>query len=293
MAMPYDDPSYGQNGMQMGNPVDWYRVAFIGGISVRAAPDANAPCTGLTLPCEEVFAVSESFLGVDQRIYLRLQDGSGWVFDDIHLVPEDPSVARLPQASMLPAGMLPDASERQGATGPVLTTVPMSAMGSTAPAPAPQPVGPLATTPGPTPILAMFGDRNGMPVQATPVEPPSRWYQVEAANGICVRVAPDSEAPMTREVLAPGTWFEVSDGLMVNGDQRLHLRLVDGRGWVYDDSMCSTHERTVVPITAPYPDATRAGKKEGKEHKNHVPYWVRLRRAKLQGSAKPGGRRQA
>merc|ERR1712178_230433 len=40
------------------------------------------------------FAVSESFQGLDGRIYLLLADGRGWAFDDAALMPHDPSVVR-------------------------------------------------------------------------------------------------------------------------------------------------------------------------------------------------------
>lgn len=42
-----------------------------------------------------VFAVSESLMGYDGRVYLRLADGRGWVFDDTALIPEDPSVVKV------------------------------------------------------------------------------------------------------------------------------------------------------------------------------------------------------
>jgi len=77
-------------------PSMWYSVAFIGGISVREAPCASAPGTGVTLPCGTVFATCESIHGMDQRTYLRLSDESGWVFDDSLLNPTDPSVVAMP-----------------------------------------------------------------------------------------------------------------------------------------------------------------------------------------------------
>jgi hypothetical protein len=73
----------------------WYQVAFCGGISVRVAPDVDSSRTGETLPCSEVFAVSERILGVDRRIYLKLSDGRGWVFDDSMLIPDDCSVVMI------------------------------------------------------------------------------------------------------------------------------------------------------------------------------------------------------
>merc|ERR1712048_261443 len=75
-----------------------YTVAFCGGISVREAPDSQAPTTGVTLPCNEVFEVSDSIFGLDKRLYLKLAKGLGWVFDDSLLFPDDPSVRKLPFA---------------------------------------------------------------------------------------------------------------------------------------------------------------------------------------------------
>lgn len=73
-------------------PATWYRVAYSGGISVRVAPRADAPLAGEVLPCNRIFAVSEATPCADGRLYLRLADGSGWVFDDAMLFPHDPSV---------------------------------------------------------------------------------------------------------------------------------------------------------------------------------------------------------
>merc|ERR1719326_796137 len=100
-------------------PPFWYRVAFIGGISVREAPDAVALVTGLTLPCNEVFGVSERLQGVDHRVYLRLATGLGWVFDDAALYPDDPAVLELP-----PGAASPGSAGSGAGAGPVLSTIP-------------------------------------------------------------------------------------------------------------------------------------------------------------------------
>lgn len=74
----------------------WYRVSFIGGIDVRTGPDVNAPKVGITLPCNHTFAADQYFHGdaQDRRLYLRLADGRGWVFDDSAIYPDNPSVRR-------------------------------------------------------------------------------------------------------------------------------------------------------------------------------------------------------
>jgi len=76
-------------------PPAWYRVAYCGGISVREAPDVESQCTGTSFKCGDVFAVLDKVVGIDQRIYLKLANQYGWVFDDSMLFPEDPSVLQL------------------------------------------------------------------------------------------------------------------------------------------------------------------------------------------------------
>jgi hypothetical protein len=53
-----------------------------------------APRSGPMLAANEVFAVSDSVVLPDRRLYLRLADGRGWVFDNTLLVSEDPCVLR-------------------------------------------------------------------------------------------------------------------------------------------------------------------------------------------------------
>jgi len=72
----------------------WYRVAYLGGINLRAQPSVLAAHTGVTLNQNDMFAVSAEIAGSDGRVYLRLADGRGWAFDDSALVPHDPSVVR-------------------------------------------------------------------------------------------------------------------------------------------------------------------------------------------------------
>lgn len=73
----------------------WYRVAFISGIDIRTVPQLGGPRLGVVLPQHTTFAVSEALPCTDGRIYLRLADGSGWVFDDSALIPDDPSVVQV------------------------------------------------------------------------------------------------------------------------------------------------------------------------------------------------------
>jgi len=86
----------------------FYRVAFAGGIDIRVGPSVHAPKTGTTMPQNEIFAVAETVGGAtrdDPRVYLKLADGRGWVFDDRALYPNDPSVMRghfEPQKAMAP-----------------------------------------------------------------------------------------------------------------------------------------------------------------------------------------------
>lgn len=76
----------------------WYVVTFISGIDIRTHPDVDGPRTGIILPQHTVFSVSDVVRGRDGRVYLRLADGRGWVFDDSSHFPSDPSVRQLPPA---------------------------------------------------------------------------------------------------------------------------------------------------------------------------------------------------
>jgi hypothetical protein len=72
----------------------FFRVAYQGAVHVRTAPSFDALFSGSTLVYNEIFAVSEEVPAADGRIYLRLADGRGWVFDDSGLLPHSPSVVR-------------------------------------------------------------------------------------------------------------------------------------------------------------------------------------------------------
>merc|ERR1719420_37835 len=76
------------------SPPTWYRVSFRGGVNIRVFPHFDANRTGETLVHNEIFPVSDELPGPDGRIYLKLADGRGWVFDDSALLPHDPSVVR-------------------------------------------------------------------------------------------------------------------------------------------------------------------------------------------------------
>eukprot|EP00440_Ansanella_granifera_P029080 gb/GFBE01031587.1/.p1 GENE.gb/GFBE01031587.1/~~gb/GFBE01031587.1/.p1 ORF type:complete len:866 (+),score=210.91 gb/GFBE01031587.1/:1-2598(+) len=64
------------------------------GIAVRTLPDERSPRTGQILREGERFIAVEAVEGVDgdQRLYLRLPEGKGWVFDDEKIYPGLPSV---------------------------------------------------------------------------------------------------------------------------------------------------------------------------------------------------------
>lgn len=64
------------------------------GIAVRALPDERAPRTGEIIRQGERFIAVEAVDGEgnDPRLYLRLPDGRGWVFDDEKIYPGFPSV---------------------------------------------------------------------------------------------------------------------------------------------------------------------------------------------------------
>jgi hypothetical protein len=227
-----------------------------------------------------VFGVSESFLGGDQRIYLRLADGRGWVFDDSLLVPSDPSVMKLIVAA--PPGNFVQAQCGSGMPYTSLHPNPLEVHEPVMSPPLPS-FHPLATSPtlstSPEPCTTSFGDRNGNVIQAALVTVP---YLVELPGGIPVRVAPDISAPFNGVTLVEGEVFHVSES-MYGSDGQLHLRLADGRGWVMEGSM---------PAVMPQQDEVAEGdaskgKQKDSKGQGHVPYWVRMRRAKLIGKPLP------
>jgi len=142
---------------------------------------------------------------------------------------------------------------------------------------------PLATSPtlltSPEPCTTSFGDGNANVIQAALVTVP---YLVELPGGIPVRVAPDISAPFTGVTLVEGEVFHVSES-MYGSDGQLYLRLADGRGWVMEQS---------TPAVMPQQDGVGEGNASNDKHKDsksqgHVPYWVRMRRAKLTGKPLP------
>jgi len=82
-----------------------YRVSHSAGVESLKGPSFDAPKTGVTLYCDEIFAVSETIPASDGRIYLLLADGRGWVFDDSALNPHCPSVVFGQWVSVTPAAM--------------------------------------------------------------------------------------------------------------------------------------------------------------------------------------------
>jgi hypothetical protein len=142
---------------------------------------------------------------------------------------------------------------------------------------------PLSTPPtlstSPKPCPTSFGDEHGNVIQAAFVTVP---YLVELPDGIPVRVAPDISAPFSGVTLVHGEIFHVSES-MYGSDGQLYLRLADGRGWVMEQS---------TPSEIPQHDGIaegKASKDKSNESKGqgHVPYWVRMRRAKLAGKPLP------
>jgi len=64
------------------------------GIAIRTLPDERSPRTGEILREGEKFTAIEAVDGIDNdpRLYLRLPDGRGWVFNDEKIYPGMPSV---------------------------------------------------------------------------------------------------------------------------------------------------------------------------------------------------------
>mmetsp|Transcript_51113 Transcript_51113/g.147470 ORF Transcript_51113/g.147470 Transcript_51113/m.147470 type:complete len:455 (-) Transcript_51113:6-1370(-) len=83
--------------VKLGNPVKEERVYAIAAqaVAVRKQPDAGGPRTGEILRSGTTVTVVEALTGDDGRVYLRLAQDRGWLFDDAALYPEDPAVKLL------------------------------------------------------------------------------------------------------------------------------------------------------------------------------------------------------
>lgn len=274
----------------------FFQVAFLGGIEVRAAPDFEAARTGMVLQQGDVFAVSQRLAGRDGRIYLSLTDGQGWVFDDAALMPHDPSVVLLPYA---------------GPLGPPLSAV-QAALDSgqtcpNAPPPFPNvvlpPLFPVSLTPTATrgepcalappsatdiPAAVAGGAVNSR-TEATPVS----WFRVAYLGGINLRCAPSYDAPLTGTTLPQMETFPACEEISAS-DGRVYLRLCDGRGWAFDDSVLMPHDPSVRRGQWLQAQAdTHFVAASGPEQSQSNPWHARRHRAYPQPRGKRGGKRCA
>mmetsp|Transcript_11800 Transcript_11800/g.26750 ORF Transcript_11800/g.26750 Transcript_11800/m.26750 type:complete len:594 (-) Transcript_11800:120-1901(-) len=70
------------------------------------------------------------------------------------------------------------------------------------------------------------------------------WYQVAASQGLQLHSEPSICAPRTGAILNANELFPVSEELP-NQDGRVYLRLADGRGFAFDDSMLAPQAPSV------------------------------------------------
>jgi hypothetical protein len=78
-----------------------------------------------------------------------------------------------------------------------------------------------------------------------PQAPASSWYRVAYAGGVNLRSGPSMTAPHVGIILNKNEFFAVSEELR-SPDGRIYLRLADGRGWAFDDSVIMPYNPTVV-----------------------------------------------
>jgi len=71
------------------------------------------------------------------------------------------------------------------------------------------------------------------------------WYRVSFVGGVDLRHGPSVEAPRTGEMLCQNATFASAEELL-GADQRVYLRLADGRGWAFDDTALFPHDPSVV-----------------------------------------------
>lgn len=227
-------PSVDMASSQLAPQALYFQVAFLGGIQVRSGPDLDAPPTGLVLMQNEIIAVSSHIPGADGRIYLQLANGQGWVFDDTALVPHDPSVIQLPYVAPQPATPIPP-HWAAPQVGELILPPPLPAPGAEAlvhplpPAPIPPPP-PLHPTSQGKLLASSPADIAGGPPS------PVSWFRVSYLGGINLRSGPSVDAPLVGITLPQMETFPVAEEVP-GTDGRIYLRLCDGRGWAFDDSM--------------------------------------------------------
>eukprot|EP00928_Gymnodinium_smaydae_P033896 TRINITY_DN2414_c1_g1_i1.p1 TRINITY_DN2414_c1_g1~~TRINITY_DN2414_c1_g1_i1.p1 ORF type:complete len:169 (-),score=41.04 TRINITY_DN2414_c1_g1_i1:66-572(-) len=71
------------------------------------------------------------------------------------------------------------------------------------------------------------------------------WYRVAYAGGVDLRYGPSVEAPKTGDTLCQNATIAAAEEVL-GQDQRVYLRLADGRGWAFDDSALFPHDPSVV-----------------------------------------------
>eukprot|EP00401_Gymnodinium_catenatum_P064976 CAMPEP_0117459118 /NCGR_PEP_ID=MMETSP0784-20121206/1298_1 /TAXON_ID=39447 /ORGANISM="" /LENGTH=358 /DNA_ID=CAMNT_0005252691 /DNA_START=47 /DNA_END=1123 /DNA_ORIENTATION=+ len=151
--------------------ISWYRVAFLGGIEIRSGPSCDAARTGVVIMQNQVFPVTQEFLGADGRVYLQLADGGGWAFDDTALLPHDPSVVRLPWIYH---------GSWQHPSSLTLTS----------------------TEPVPVPCV---------PATSAPEASEVSWFRVAYLGGINLRSGPSFDAPLTGVTISHMETFPVAE----------------------------------------------------------------------------------
>merc|ERR1719491_111639 len=71
------------------------------------------------------------------------------------------------------------------------------------------------------------------------------WYRVAFVGGVDLRHGPSVEAPRTGEMLCQNATLASAEEIL-GADQRVYLKLADGRGWAFDDSALFPHDPSVV-----------------------------------------------
>merc|ERR1719491_1919120 len=71
------------------------------------------------------------------------------------------------------------------------------------------------------------------------------WFRVAFVGGVDLRHGPSVEAPRTGEMLCQNATLAAAEEIL-GADQRVYLRLADGRGWAFDDSALFPHDPSVV-----------------------------------------------
>merc|ERR1719410_2815879 len=130
---------------------------------------------------------------------------------------------------------------------------------------------PPAASAGPTQPLTMIAPASAFSGEVGRYP----WYRVAFVGGVDLRHGPSVEAPRTGEMLCQNATFASAEELL-GADQRVYLRLADGRGWAFDDSALFPHDPSVVrgfwqPVSLVPPNQSQQQQPQQQQQQQQAP----------------------